>query len=62
MNGISNAFLKLIGINPVGDHDIHSTDELQLLVKQSKEGGALEDENYEIIKNAFDSPIILLSR
>lgn len=54
MNAISNNFLKLIGIQPAGDHDIHSTDELQLLVKQSKEGGALEDENYEIIKNAFD--------
>ncbi|MHC1703562.1 MAG: hemolysin family protein [Tenuifilaceae bacterium] len=54
MNGISNTFLKLIGIKPFDDNDIHSTDELQLLVKQSKEGGALEDENYEIIKNAFD--------
>jgi len=54
MNSISNAFLKIIGINPIGEHDIHSTDELQLLVKQSKDGGALEEENYEIIKNAFD--------
>jgi CBS domain containing-hemolysin-like protein len=54
MNTLSNQFLKLIGIQPAGDHDIHSTDELQLLVKQSKDGGALEDENYEIIKNAFD--------
>ncbi|RPH32767.1 MAG: HlyC/CorC family transporter [Bacteroidales bacterium] len=54
MNAISNAFLKMIGIHPAGEHDIHSTDELQLLVRQSKEGGALEDENYEIIKNAFD--------
>lgn len=54
MNAVSNLFLKMIGIEPARDHDIHSTDELQLLVKQSKEGGALEDENYEIIKNAFD--------
>jgi CBS domain containing-hemolysin-like protein len=54
MNAISNGFLRLIGIQPASDHDIHSTDELQLLVKQSKEGGALEEENYEIIKNAFD--------
>ncbi len=54
MNATSNAFLKMISIEPSGEHDIHSTDELQLLVKQSKEGGALEEENYEIIKNAFD--------
>lgn len=54
MNSISNAFLKLIGIKPAGDHDIHSTEELQLLVKQSREGGKMEEEDYEIIKNAFD--------
>jgi len=54
MNSISNLFLNLIGIKPVGKHEIHSVDELRLLVEQSKEGGAIENENYEIIKNAFD--------
>jgi len=54
MNSISNGFLKLIGIQPAGEHDIHSTEELQLLVKQSKEGGKMEEEDYQIIKNAFD--------
>ena len=34
--------------------EIHSTEELQLLVKQSAAGGEIEEENYEIIKNAFD--------
>ena len=54
MNSMSNALLKLIGIEPAGEHEIHSNEELQLLVKQSKEGGAIQEENYEIIKNAFD--------
>jgi len=54
MNSISNKFLGIIGIQPVGEHEIHSADELRLLVEQSKEGGAIENENYEIIKNAFD--------
>ena len=54
MNSISNLVVRLAGIHPVGKHDIHSTEELRLLVKQSKEGGAIEAENYEIIKNAFD--------
>jgi CBS domain containing-hemolysin-like protein len=54
MNAISNKFLSLIGIMPVGEHEIHSADELRLLVEQSKRGGAIESENYEIIKNAFD--------
>jgi len=38
----------------VSEHEIHSADELRLLVEQSKKGGAIEKENYEIIKNAFD--------
>lgn len=54
MNACSNAFLRLIGINPVTEQDIHSTEELQLLVKQSADSGEIEEENYEIIKNAFD--------
>lgn len=54
MNGISNAFLRLIKIDPASEQDIHSTEELQLLVKQSADSGQIEEENYEIIKNAFD--------
>lgn len=54
MNSISNAFLRLIKINPASEHEIHSTEELQLLVKQSADSGEIEEENYEIIKNAFD--------
>jgi CBS domain containing-hemolysin-like protein len=54
MNSLSNLFLNIIGIKPAGKHEIHSSDELRLLVEQSKEGGEIETENYEIIKNAFD--------
>jgi CBS domain containing-hemolysin-like protein len=54
MNFISNAFLRLIGLHPVSEQEIHSTEELQLLVKQSADSGEIEEENYEIIKNAFD--------
>lgn len=54
MNSMSNGFLRLINIPPVSDSDIHSTEELQLLVKQSADSGEIEEENYEIIKNAFD--------
>lgn len=54
MNSMSNGFLRLINIPPASDGDIHSTEELQLLVKQSADSGEIEEENYEIIKNAFD--------
>lgn len=54
MNSMSNGFLRLINIPPATDSDIHSSEELQLLVKQSADSGQIEEENYEIIKNAFD--------
>jgi CBS domain containing-hemolysin-like protein len=54
MNAISNLFLHVIGIRPVEGHEIHTDEEIQLLVEQSKNAGALEREKYEIIKNAFD--------
>jgi len=54
MNSISNMFLNLIGIKPIGEHEIHSTEELKLLVEQSKDGGEIQKENYELIKNAFE--------
>ncbi len=54
MNSLSNLFLHIIGIEPLKEHEIHSVEELRLLVKQSKDAGAIHEENYEIIKNAFD--------
>ncbi|MFC0343966.1 hemolysin family protein [Epilithonimonas hispanica] len=54
MNSLSNGFLRVIKIHPASEQDIHSTEELQLLVKQSADSGEIEEENYEIIKNAFD--------
>ncbi|AYN02220.1 hemolysin family protein [Chryseobacterium aahli] len=54
MNKMSNFFLRLMKVHPASEHEIHSTEELQLLVKQSADSGEIEEENYEIIKNAFD--------
>ncbi|CAA7196766.1 hemolysin family protein [Chryseobacterium potabilaquae] len=54
MNYMSNAFLRIVNIHPASEQEIHSTEELQLLVKQSADSGEIEEENYEIIKNAFD--------
>ena len=54
MKSMSNGFLRMINIPPAEESDIHSSEELQLLVKQSADSGEIEEEDYEIIKNAFD--------
>lgn len=54
LNGFANAILKLIGIQPADEHEAHSAQELRLLVRQSQESGAIKEDNYQIIQNAFD--------
>jgi len=55
LNGFANFILKLIGITTIGGHDAHhSSEELQYLLDQGKESGALETNEHELIKNVFD--------
>lgn len=54
LNGFANFVLRLIGIKSMHDAEIHSSDELKYLIQQSNEGGNIESNNYDIIKNAFD--------
>ncbi len=55
LNGFANVILKLFGIHPVEGHEIaHSSEELQYLLDQGKESGALDTSEHELIKNVFD--------
>lgn len=54
LNGLSNFILRAIGIQPVDEHEAHSTEELRLLVKQSQKSGAIKEDNFQIIQKAFD--------
>lgn len=55
LNGFANVLLRLLGINSVDGHDsIHSSEELQYLLDQGKESGALDQAEHELIKNVFD--------
>ncbi|MCB0550492.1 MAG: HlyC/CorC family transporter [Phaeodactylibacter sp.] len=54
LNGIANAFLKLIGIEPVPHAEVHSEEELKLIIAESAEGGAIQSSERELIQNVFD--------
>ncbi|HEY0670015.1 MAG TPA: hemolysin family protein [Sphingobacteriaceae bacterium] len=55
LNGFANVILKLFGINSVGGHEAHHTsEELQYLLDQGKESGAIDTNEHELIKNVFD--------
>ncbi|SKB67340.1 hemolysin family protein [Daejeonella lutea] len=55
LNGFANFILRLLGISTIGGHEAHhSSEELQYLLDQGKESGALENNEHELIKNVFD--------
>jgi CBS domain containing-hemolysin-like protein len=55
LNTFANFILKLLGINPVpGGEAHHSSEELQYLLEQGKETGALDSSEHELIQNVFD--------
>jgi CBS domain containing-hemolysin-like protein len=55
LNGFANFILRLLGIATIGGHEAHhSSEELQYLLDQGKESGALETNEHELIKNVFD--------
>ncbi len=55
LNGFANIILKLLGISSISGHDAHhSSEELQYLLDQGKESGALDTTEHELIKNVFD--------
>ncbi len=54
LNGSANSLLKLIGIKPVSQHELYSTEELRLILDQGKETGALKSAEHELITNVFE--------
>jgi CBS domain containing-hemolysin-like protein len=55
LNWLSVSFLKLLGIEPAPEHEVHSPDELRYLIAQSSEqGGGLEISERELIENVFE--------
>jgi len=53
MNGIANFVLKLLGIS-LHEEEVHSEEELKLIITESAEGGAIEDSERDLIHNVFE--------
>jgi len=54
LNWMSNAMLGIAGIKAMGEHDVHSPDELRYLIAESSKQGALELSEQELIDNVFE--------
>lgn len=54
LNGLSNWFLRLVGVRPASDHEMaHSQEELRMILASSERAGILSEENLEIIEGVF---------
>jgi CBS domain containing-hemolysin-like protein len=54
LNYLATAILRLIGIKQLEGESHHSSEELQYLLEQGKETGALDSNEHELIQNVFD--------
>jgi magnesium and cobalt exporter, CNNM family len=54
LNAVGSATLRLFGLRPSAGHEmVHSVEELELLVRASQRGGAIEDSEARIASRAF---------
>lgn len=54
LNNMANMILRAFGINPEAAEAHHSQEELQYLLEQGKESGALDSTEHELIQNVFE--------
>lgn len=54
LNGFANFILRMVGIQPLHTNDIHSEEELKMIISESHEGGAIEQTERDLIRNVFD--------
>ncbi|MGZ3901221.1 MAG: CNNM domain-containing protein, partial [Bacteroidia bacterium] len=49
LNKSSNLILRIVGIKKVGEEDVHTEEELRLILTESEEGGAIKPSENELI-------------
>ncbi len=54
LNNSANLVLRLFGIRDAGVHDVHSEDELRILLSQSQTGGVMSFRRLLFAENVFD--------
>jgi CBS domain containing-hemolysin-like protein len=55
LNGAGNALLRVLGIQPASGHEqVHSVQELKMLIEASHEEGVLEEQEQQMLQAVFD--------
>lgn len=54
LNNMANAILRMMGVEPAPEHEVHSPEEIRYLIQESSDKGALEMSERELIENVFE--------
>jgi CBS domain containing-hemolysin-like protein len=54
LNGTGNGLLRLLGLDTVQGHQVHSAKELRILMRESQAGGAIEAGQEEMLQKVFE--------
>jgi CBS domain containing-hemolysin-like protein len=54
LNSLSILALKIVGIKPIHEQEIHTEEELRLILTESEEGGAIKQSEHDLIQNVFE--------
>ncbi len=54
LNGFAGLILRMFGIKPLHGSEIHSEEELKVIITESHEGGAIEETERALIQNVFE--------
>ncbi|GAB5466306.1 MAG: hemolysin family protein [Candidatus Kapaibacteriales bacterium] len=55
LNWVAGKIISAMGFAPMGEeHELHTEDEIRLLVKESTESGLIEGSEHELIENVFN--------
>ena len=60
LNAFSNGVVRLMGLEPGSEmHGVHSVDELQILVRQSRQAGVIDELEGRLVERAFRVPDLM---
>ncbi|MEY3312357.1 MAG: hypothetical protein RL348_1706 [Bacteroidota bacterium] len=54
LNTLANILLKIVGIHPASENNVHSAEELRYLLEESSKSGIIEMNEQEMIENVFE--------
>lgn len=54
LDKLSNLVLRLFGVGSVHEAEVHTSEELRLLLDQSKQSGEIQESEHELLENVFE--------